>query len=152
MDGANKDSCVAGCGGLIRCLKGVLLRGFSKYSGKCNVFVAESWGVLERLQYEKRLGFNFMELHVDSLVVAVETKSLFDSAQQESLADYVYWAIRKALSPFGKVKPIKWIRSHGLLKHDITRAKGHDIIRSGLQVIQLITAGYLMRKQSNSAF
>lgn len=62
------------------------------------------------------------------------------------------WAIRKALSPFGKVKPIKWIRSHGLLKHDITRAKGHDIIRSGLQVTQLITAGYLMRKQSNSAF
>ncbi|KEH21883.1 hypothetical protein MTR_7g023220 [Medicago truncatula] len=70
------------------------------------------------------------------------------------MADYVYWSIRKALSPFGKVKPINlsWIRSHGLLKHDITRAKGHDIIRSGLQVIQLITAGYLMRKQSNSAF
>lgn len=70
MDGANKDSCVARCGGLIRCLKGVLLGGFSKYSGKCNAFVAESWGVLKRLQYEKRLGFNFMELHVDSLVVA----------------------------------------------------------------------------------
>lgn len=71
MDGANKDSCVAGCGGwVIRCLKGVLLGGFSKYSGKCNAFVAESWGVLERLQYEKRLGFNFIELHVDSLVVA----------------------------------------------------------------------------------
>ena len=64
----------------------------------------------------------------------------------------VSWAIRKGFNPFEFFKPIKnkisylWIRAHGLLKHDITKAKDNDIISIGLQVKQLITAGVFSRK------
>lgn len=38
--------------------------------GKCNTSMEELRGVLESLQLHKHLGFNVVELHVDSLVVA----------------------------------------------------------------------------------
>ncbi|KAK2362266.1 heat shock 70 kDa protein [Trifolium repens] len=43
--------------------------GFAKNLGICNAYVAELWGVLEGLRYARRLGFNRIELNVDSSVV-----------------------------------------------------------------------------------
>jgi hypothetical protein len=43
--------------------------GFAKNLGVCRTYVAELWGVLERLKYARSLGFNRIELNVDSSVV-----------------------------------------------------------------------------------
>ncbi|GAU34270.1 hypothetical protein TSUD_321160 [Trifolium subterraneum] len=69
-DGAYKEHVVAGCGGLIRGSQGEWLGGFAKCVGLCSAFVAELWGVLERLRFVYRLGFRRVELHTDFVAVA----------------------------------------------------------------------------------
>ncbi|PNX62105.1 ribonuclease H [Trifolium pratense] len=68
-DGAYKEGRVAGCGGVIRDSSGVWKGGFTNKLGICNAYVAELWGVLEGLRYARSLGFNRIELDVDSSVV-----------------------------------------------------------------------------------
>ncbi|PNX90804.1 ethylene responsive transcription factor 1b [Trifolium pratense] len=52
-----------------------LIGGFAKYVGMCNAFVAELWGVLEGLRLVRRLGFNKVELNIDSQAVVQAIKS-----------------------------------------------------------------------------
>jgi ribonuclease HI len=40
--------------------------GFARGLGDCDVIVAELWGVLEGLNYVRRLSFRRIELHSDS--------------------------------------------------------------------------------------
>jgi ribonuclease HI len=47
----------------------IWLGGFAKNVGNCSVYVAELWGVLEGLRFAIRMGHNFLDLNVDSLVV-----------------------------------------------------------------------------------
>jgi ribonuclease HI len=68
-DGAYKEGSVAGCGGVVRDSNGVWKGGFAKNLGVCSAYVAELWGVLEGLRYAKALGFNRVELNVDSSIV-----------------------------------------------------------------------------------
>ncbi|GAU43826.1 hypothetical protein TSUD_399190 [Trifolium subterraneum] len=70
-DGACKDDRTAGCGGIIRNSDGRWIGGFAKSLGKwkCNSYVAELWGVLEGLKYARRLGYQAIDLNVDSLAV-----------------------------------------------------------------------------------
>jgi ribonuclease HI len=68
-DGAYKVNQVAGCGGVIRGSHGEWIGGFAKNVGLCSAFVAELWGVLEGLRYIHRLGFNKVELSLDSEAV-----------------------------------------------------------------------------------
>jgi ribonuclease HI len=69
-DGACKHDGSAGCGGIIRGSDGEWLGGFAKKLGICSAYVAELWGVYEGLRLARRLGFNVVELNVDSLLVA----------------------------------------------------------------------------------
>jgi ribonuclease HI len=68
-DGACKEGRTAGCGGVIRGNQGEWLGGFAKGVGYCNAFVAELWGVLEGLSLAQRLGFDRVELSIDSKAV-----------------------------------------------------------------------------------
>ncbi|GAU30840.1 hypothetical protein TSUD_267600 [Trifolium subterraneum] len=68
-DGACKEGRRAGYGGVIRGNQGEWLGGFFKGVGYCNAFVAELWGVLEGLSLVRRLGFDRVELSVDSKAV-----------------------------------------------------------------------------------
>ncbi|GAU43930.1 hypothetical protein TSUD_28720 [Trifolium subterraneum] len=68
-DGACKDDRTAGCGGIIRNSDGRWIDGFAKSLGKCNSYVAELWEVLEGLKYARRLGYQAINLNVDSLAV-----------------------------------------------------------------------------------
>jgi hypothetical protein len=45
------------------------LGGFANFLGFGNVYLAELWGVLEGLKHVKRLNFQAVELHIDSLIV-----------------------------------------------------------------------------------
>jgi ribonuclease HI len=44
----------------------LILGGFVKLLGSCNILMAEIWGVLEGLQYAWSLGFWNLELRIDS--------------------------------------------------------------------------------------
>jgi ribonuclease HI len=68
-DGACKEGSAAGCGCVIRDSDGVWRGGFAKNLGMCSAYVAELWGVFEGLRYARSLGFNRVELNVDSSVV-----------------------------------------------------------------------------------
>ncbi|PNY04820.1 ribonuclease H [Trifolium pratense] len=61
-DEACKDGHPAGCGGVIRDSNGQWCGGFAKHVGSCSAFVAELWGVLERLKYARMLGLQVIEL------------------------------------------------------------------------------------------
>jgi ribonuclease HI len=65
----------AGCGGIIRGNQGEWLGGFAKGVGVCSAFVAELWGVLEGLQYARRLRFMAVELNIDSVTVVQVIKT-----------------------------------------------------------------------------
>jgi hypothetical protein len=69
-DEARKQCSRARCGGIIRGSQGEWLGGFAKRVGDCSAFVAELWGVLEGLEYARRLGFMAVELNTDSVTVA----------------------------------------------------------------------------------
>jgi ribonuclease HI len=69
-DGSCRDGGHIGCGGIIRGSDGEWLGGYSKYIGIGSAYLAELWGVFEGLLYARRLRFQYIELHVDSLVVA----------------------------------------------------------------------------------
>ncbi|MCH81128.1 ribonuclease H protein [Trifolium medium] len=69
MDRACKDGHTAGCSGAIRDSNGRWCGGFAKHVGSCSVFVAEMWGVLEKLKYARMLGLQVIELNIDTLVV-----------------------------------------------------------------------------------
>ncbi|MCH91455.1 putative non-LTR retroelement reverse transcriptase [Trifolium medium] len=64
-DGSCRDGDHIGCGGIIRGSGW----NFSKYIGIGSAYVAELWEVLEGLMYVRMMQFQFIELHVDSLVV-----------------------------------------------------------------------------------
>ncbi|PNX97917.1 ribonuclease H [Trifolium pratense] len=68
-DGASKAGNRAGCGGVIRGNQGEWLGGFAKGVGNCSAFVAELWGVLEGLLLVQRMGFENVELSIDSKAV-----------------------------------------------------------------------------------
>ncbi|MCH79377.1 putative non-LTR retroelement reverse transcriptase [Trifolium medium] len=68
-DGACKDGRNAGCGGILRGSDGQWLGGFAKSIGICNAFIAELWGVFEGLKYARSLGYNAIDLNVDSMIV-----------------------------------------------------------------------------------
>jgi hypothetical protein len=74
-DGACKENNRAGCGGIIRGNQGEWLGGFAKGVGVCSAFVAELWGVLEGLQYARRLRFMAVELNIDSVTVVQVIKT-----------------------------------------------------------------------------
>jgi ribonuclease HI len=69
IDGAYKDSKVAGCGGVIRGCQGEWLGGFAKCVGLCSAFIAKLWGVVEGLRFAHCLGFKKVELNIDSEAV-----------------------------------------------------------------------------------
>jgi len=69
FDGSCKDNGIAGCGGIIRGSDGEWLGGFAKRIGKCSAYMAELWGVYEGLRYIRRLGFQAIEVEVDSSLV-----------------------------------------------------------------------------------
>jgi ribonuclease HI len=69
IDGAYKDSKVAGCGGVIRGCQGEWLGVFAKCVGLCSAFIAKLWGVVEGLRFAHRLGFKKVELNIDSEAV-----------------------------------------------------------------------------------
>jgi len=62
--------------------------------------------------------------------------------------DNVYWALRKYLNPFEKEDPLENIKNTWPCKHDITKAKGHDIINIGQQVNSSLQLCSLTRKQA----
>jgi hypothetical protein len=70
-DGACKDQRVACCVELFVEVKGEWIGGFAKCVDLCCAFVAEvwGWGVLVGPCYIRSLGFNKVELNVDSKVV-----------------------------------------------------------------------------------
>ncbi|GAU21472.1 hypothetical protein TSUD_241950 [Trifolium subterraneum] len=65
-----KEGSAAGCGGVICDINGIWRGGFAKNLGIYSAYVAELWGVLEGLRYVRSLGFNRIELNVDSSVVS----------------------------------------------------------------------------------
>jgi hypothetical protein len=68
-DGAKKNNSLCGCGGLVHGKDCVWRGGFARGLGDCDVIMVELWGVLEGLNYARRLGFRRIELHSDSQVV-----------------------------------------------------------------------------------
>jgi hypothetical protein len=58
-----------GCGGVIRGNEGEWLHGFSKFIGKGDAYIVESWGVLEGIKLARRLNFTKVEVRRDSLGV-----------------------------------------------------------------------------------
>ncbi|GAU49779.1 hypothetical protein TSUD_141690 [Trifolium subterraneum] len=56
-------------GGIVRGDQGEWIGGYAKGVGSCSAFKAELWGVLEGLRYVRSLGFNKIELNIDSEVV-----------------------------------------------------------------------------------
>jgi hypothetical protein len=69
IDGACKEQRQAGCGGIVRGDQGEWIGGYAKGVGRSSAFIAELWGVLEGLRYVRSLGFNKIELNIDSEVV-----------------------------------------------------------------------------------
>ncbi|GAU36087.1 hypothetical protein TSUD_276980 [Trifolium subterraneum] len=70
IDGVYKEGSAAGCGVVIRDSNGVWRGGFAKNLGICSAYVAKLWGVVEGLRCVRSLGFNRIELNVDSSVVS----------------------------------------------------------------------------------
>jgi ribonuclease HI len=89
-DGASKAQQQSGCGGIVRGSQGEWIGGFAKYVGRCSAFIAELWGVLEGLRYVKRLGFNKIELNIDSeAVVNVVQKGRSQSVAGSVLVEQI---------------------------------------------------------------
>jgi ribonuclease HI len=85
-DGSCKDNGIAGCGGIIRGSDGEWLGGFAKRIGKCSAYMAELWGVYEGLRYVRRLGFQAIEVEIDSsLVVNILNSNKIGSIMGSSL-------------------------------------------------------------------
>jgi ribonuclease HI len=69
-DGASKSQTTnAGCGGLLRDEDGHWIRGFSKSLGSTTAYVAELWGLLEGLSMARSMGFNKLEVQMDSEII-----------------------------------------------------------------------------------
>ncbi|MCI31045.1 ribonuclease H protein, partial [Trifolium medium] len=68
-----KDNEIAGCGGLVRGSDDEWMRSFAKHIRSGSAYVVEPWGVLEGLKLARRLGFQAIEVNVDSLLVANTT-------------------------------------------------------------------------------
>jgi ribonuclease HI len=90
-DGACKEGSSAGCGGVIRDSNGIWRGGFAKKLGIGSAYVAELWGVFEGLRYAGYLGFNRIELNVDSIVV---TQVLHQSGYGRPLGGSLVMRIR----------------------------------------------------------
>jgi hypothetical protein len=56
-DGSCKDNGIAGCGGIIRGSDGEWLGGFTKRIWKCSAYMAELWGMYERVVVCQKVGF-----------------------------------------------------------------------------------------------
>lgn len=69
MNGASRSMLFAGCGGLLRGAHGEWLGGFSRNLGITSAYEAELWGVLEGLLLARRLGFQMVDLRIDSTCV-----------------------------------------------------------------------------------
>lgn len=73
---ANSDGAVSGtskmaaCGGLLRDPDGRWRGGIAKKIGICGVLQAELWGICEILQLAWRAGFRYIQLEIDSKIVA----------------------------------------------------------------------------------
>jgi ribonuclease HI len=85
-DGACKDQRVAGCSGIVCGSQGEWIGGFAKCVGSCSAFVAEVWEVLVGLRYVRSLGFNKVELNVDSKAVVRGIKT--------GRMNIVHWVVR----------------------------------------------------------
>lgn len=69
-DGASKSSSsVAACGGVFRDSNGNWILGFAKRLGHASPFLAELWGILLGLQLAADLGFDKLEIELDSISV-----------------------------------------------------------------------------------
>ncbi|KAK5845345.1 hypothetical protein PVK06_001517 [Gossypium arboreum] len=69
-DGAVQlDSGLAAAGGVVRDKERQWIMGFHRFIGKCSVFNAELWGILEGLKLIRRLGLDHVIIHSDSLEV-----------------------------------------------------------------------------------
>ncbi|GAU30604.1 hypothetical protein TSUD_392950 [Trifolium subterraneum] len=58
-----------GCGGLFRDEDGHWIRGFSKSLGSATAYVAELWGLLEGISIARSMGFNKLEVQMDSEII-----------------------------------------------------------------------------------
>ncbi|CAI8583977.1 unnamed protein product [Vicia faba] len=67
VDGACKDSNIAGRRGLIRDTEGRWLGGFAKPLGDSSIFMVELWGVFEGITLALSLGVQNIEINVGSL-------------------------------------------------------------------------------------
>lgn len=68
-NGSCRENGRAGRGGIIRGSDSEGLGGFAKSIGVCSAYMVELWGLYEGLRYARILGFQAIELNVDSLVV-----------------------------------------------------------------------------------
>jgi ribonuclease HI len=68
VDGACRND-VIGCGGVIRGSDGEWIRGFSKFIGRGDAYIAELWGVYEGVSLARQMNFDKMEVRIDSLEV-----------------------------------------------------------------------------------
>ncbi|KAK5818964.1 hypothetical protein PVK06_023918 [Gossypium arboreum] len=70
IDGAVQlDSGLVAAGGVLRDKEGQWIIGFHRFLGKCSVFNAELWGILEGLKLIQRLDYDHVIIHSDSLKV-----------------------------------------------------------------------------------
>lgn len=67
--GVTMDPCSSSvaCGGFLRDSNGIWKRGFAKKLGRCSIFKAELWGILEGLKLAWDLGFRKIIAELDSL-------------------------------------------------------------------------------------
>ncbi|MCI68978.1 ribonuclease H protein, partial [Trifolium medium] len=56
-------------GGVLRGSNSKWCGGFAKGLGTCSVMMAELWGAWEGLRYAWRLGYRYVELHLDSTMI-----------------------------------------------------------------------------------
>ncbi|KAH1067026.1 hypothetical protein J1N35_032013 [Gossypium stocksii] len=71
------DTGLATAGGVVRDKEGQWIMGFHRFLGKCSVFNAELWGILEGLKLIRRLGYDHVIIHSNSLEVV---KSILGSS------------------------------------------------------------------------
>jgi ribonuclease HI len=77
---------VLACGGLLHGEDGHWIRGFSKSLGLTTVYVAELWGLLEGLSMARSMGFDKLEVQMDSeIIVSIINKHGYGSVSGWSI-------------------------------------------------------------------
>lgn len=77
------DSGLTVVGGVVRDKEGHWITGFHRFLGKCSVFNAELWGILDGLKLIQRLDYDHVIIHSDSLEAV---KGILDSSNVSNSA------------------------------------------------------------------